>query len=86
MVHQGTSKNEWADRHRQALTIRHSHKDALNDREFELLLEACRELPTPRGFEARFIFVQASGHVSIAESAPDSPWWTRSCSWSLWNI
>ena len=55
MVHQGTSTNEWADRHRQALTTRHSHEDVLNDREFELLLEACGDLPAPRGFEARFI-------------------------------
>ena len=55
MVHQGTSTNEWADRHRQALTTRHSHEDVLNDREFELLLEACGDLPAPRGFEAQFI-------------------------------
>jgi hypothetical protein len=55
MVRQRTSKNEWADRHRQALTTRHSHEDVLSDREFELLLEACSELPAPRGFEARFI-------------------------------
>lgn len=55
MVHHGTSKNEWADRHRQALTTRHSHEDVLNDREFELLLDACGELPDPRGFAGRFI-------------------------------
>lgn len=30
-------------------------QDVLNVREFELVLEACGELPSPRGFEARFI-------------------------------
>ena len=55
MDHHRTSNSEWADQHRKALTTRHSHEDVLNDREFELLLEACGELPTPRGFEARFI-------------------------------
>lgn len=50
-----SSNNEWAERHREALTTRHSHEDVLNDREFERLLEACRDLPAPRGFEAPFI-------------------------------
>lgn len=50
-----TSNDEWANRHRQSLTTRHSHEDVLNDREFELLLEAFGDLPAPRGFEARFI-------------------------------
>lgn len=55
MDHHQTSNNEWADRHRQALTARHSLEDVLNDREFELLLEACSELPAPRDFQARVI-------------------------------
>ncbi|WP_254838047.1 tyrosine-type recombinase/integrase [Natronomonas marina] len=55
MDHQQSSNNGWADRHRKALTTRHSHEDVLNDREFELLLEACGELPAPRDFEARVI-------------------------------
>jgi integrase len=55
MAHQQSSSSEWAERHRDALTTHHSHEDVLNDREFERLLEACRELPSPRDFEARFI-------------------------------
>lgn len=55
MDHHQSSNNEWAERHREALTTHHSHEDVLNDREFERLLEACRELPAPRGFQARFI-------------------------------
>jgi len=46
---------EWADRHRRALTTRHTHEDVLTDRQFELLLEACSTLPAPHDFEARFI-------------------------------
>jgi integrase len=57
VVDQQTSK--WVDRHRRALTTRHSSEDVLNDREFELLLEACAELPEPRNFEARFICLLA---------------------------
>lgn len=53
MDHQQSSNNEWAVRHRQSLTTRPSHEDVLNDREFELLLEACGDLPEPRGFQAR---------------------------------
>ena len=45
----------WAGRHRRALTTRHTHEDVLNDREFELLLEACAKLPEPDAFQARFI-------------------------------
>lgn len=55
MDHHRTSNNEWADRHRQALTTRHSHENVLNDREFELLLEAYGDLPDPRRFQARVI-------------------------------
>lgn len=55
MEHHQSSNNEWAERHRDALTTHHSHEDVLNDREFEQLLEAYRELPAPRGFQARFI-------------------------------
>ena len=55
MAHHPKSKNEWAERHRKALTTRHPHEDVLNDREFALLLEACTALPDPRGFEARFV-------------------------------
>lgn len=35
-------ETERADRHRQALTTRHTHEDVLTDRQFELPLEACR--------------------------------------------
>ena len=55
MEHHQSSTNEWANRHRKALNTRHSHEDVLNDREFELLLEACGDLPDPRGFQARVI-------------------------------
>ena len=55
MAHHPKSKNEWAERHRKALTTRHTHEDVLNGREFALLLEACTALPDPRGFEARFV-------------------------------
>lgn len=55
MDHHQSSTNEWAERHREALTTHHSHEDVLNDREYERLLEACRDLPAPRGFQARFI-------------------------------
>ncbi|WP_092686683.1 site-specific integrase [Halorientalis regularis] len=50
-----TESNEWADRHRRSLTTRHTYEDVLTDREFELLVEACSELPEPRRFQARFI-------------------------------
>ena len=49
----------WAERHRRALTTRHSHEDVLTDREFELLLEACSDLPSSRDFQARFICLVA---------------------------
>ena len=55
MAHHPSSNNEWADRHRKALTTRHTHEDVLNDRKFELLLEACTALPDPQGFEARLV-------------------------------
>lgn len=55
MGHPESSTNGWAERHRDALTTHHSHEDVLNDREFERLLEACRDLPAPRGVEALFI-------------------------------
>jgi hypothetical protein len=55
MANHRKADSQWADRHRQALTTRHSHEDVRNDREFELLLEACGNLPTPRCFEAQFI-------------------------------
>lgn len=61
--HQHT-QNQWAKRHRQALTTHHTHEDVLNDREFELLLEACDTLPSPRGFEARFICL-LSGRLGL---------------------
>jgi integrase len=37
----------------------HSHEDALADREFERLLEGCKDLPSPRDFEARVICLLA---------------------------
>lgn len=49
------TSNERVDRYRQPLTTRHSHQDVLDDREFELQVEACGDLSAPRGFEARFI-------------------------------
>lgn len=38
---------------------RHSKDDALDDREFEHLLEGARALPEPRSFDARFIVLVA---------------------------
>jgi hypothetical protein len=74
MPHSQQSNTEWATRYRQALTTRHSHEDILNDRDFELLLEACRNLPAPRGFEARFICLlggaSASGPAKSRTSEP----------------
>ena len=58
-VHHNQPATEWADRHRRALTTRHTHEDALTDRQFELLLEACSALPGPHDFEARFICLTA---------------------------
>ena len=40
MAHHRKSRNKWAERHRQALTTRHTQENVLNDCEFELLLEA----------------------------------------------
>lgn len=57
--HHDQPGTEWADRHRRALTTRHTHEDVLTDRQFELLLEACSELPEPHDFEARFICLTA---------------------------
>lgn len=59
MSHHNQPATEWADRHRRALTTRHTHEDALTDRQFELLLEACSTLPEPHDFEARFICLTA---------------------------
>jgi integrase len=53
--HHNNPATEWADRHRRALTLRHTHEDVLTDRQFERLLEACSGLPAPHDFEARFI-------------------------------
>ncbi|MBB6647467.1 hypothetical protein [Halobellus ruber] len=77
MVHQGTSESEWADRHRQALTTRHSREGVLNDREFELLLEACGDLPAPRGFEAQFICLPGLRAGEIAHFDTSRPDWNR---------
>ena len=55
MSHHNQPGTEWADRHRQALTTRHTHEDVLTDHQFELLLEAYTALPAPHDFEARFI-------------------------------
>lgn len=54
-AHHQATKNEWAARHRQALTAGHSHGGVLGDREFERLLEACKDLPALRGVKERFI-------------------------------
>lgn len=47
--------NDWADRHRRNLATRHTHQDALTNREFERLLKACEQLPEPEQFEARLM-------------------------------
>ena len=59
MTQHQSASSSWAKRHRRTLTTRHSHEDVLTDREFELLLEACSELPSPRDFQARFICLVA---------------------------
>lgn len=64
MAHHQPTKTEWAERHRQALTTRHTHEDALNDRQFELLLEACTTMPHPRDIETRFICL-AGGRLGL---------------------
>ena len=51
--------NDWADRHRRNLATRHTHQDALTNREFERLLKACEQLPEPDRFEARLICLMA---------------------------
>ena len=33
--------NDWADRHRRNIATRHTHQDALTNRELERLLKAC---------------------------------------------
>ena len=55
MTQHQSASSTWAKRHRRALTTRLSHEEVLTDREFELLLEACSELPSSRDFRARFI-------------------------------
>lgn len=51
--------HEWATSHRRKLTTRHTHQDALTDREFECLIEACDRLAEPYRLEARFICLLA---------------------------
>ena len=51
--------HHWADRHRDALTTRHTHEDALSEREFELLLETCERLREPKSYEAQLICLLA---------------------------
>lgn len=50
-----SEQGAWAKRNRRQLETRHSHEDALTDREFIQLLEGCEQLPDPYRFEARFI-------------------------------
>jgi integrase len=50
---------DWAERHRQELTTRHTHEDVLTEREFEVLVEACESLSEPHDLEARFICLVA---------------------------
>lgn len=50
---------QWADRHRQELRTRHTHEDALTEREYVRLLDGCEHLPEPRRFEARLICLLA---------------------------
>ena len=49
----------WADSHRDELPTRHTHEDALSEREFEILLEACERLPEPKIYEAQLICLLA---------------------------
>ena len=51
--------SDWADRHRRNLATRHTHQDALTNREFDRLLKACEQLPEPQRFEARLICLMA---------------------------
>lgn len=51
--------HHWANRHRDELTTRHTHADALSEREFELFLEACERLPEPKSYEAQLICLLA---------------------------
>lgn len=51
--------HQWADSHREELTTRHTHEDALSEREFEILLEACEQLREPRSYEAQLICLLA---------------------------
>jgi integrase len=55
---------DWAHRHREALTTRHTHEDVLTDREFEILLEACTSLADPKALQARFICL-AAGRLGL---------------------
>jgi hypothetical protein len=64
MTYNNSEATDWAERHRQTLTTRHTHEDVLTDREFELLIEACRELPEPHDFQARFICL-AAGRLGL---------------------
>ena len=51
--------NDWAHRHHRNLATRHTHQDALTNREFERLLKVCEQLPEPDRFEARLICLMA---------------------------
>ncbi len=52
-------QSPWTDRAQDDPSPTHSHEDALSDREFERLLEGCKELAEPRDFEARLICLLA---------------------------
>ncbi len=62
--HHNQPTTEWADRHRRALTTRHTHEDVLTDRQFEPLLEAGLDLPEPHDVEARFSCL-AAGRLGL---------------------
>jgi integrase len=64
MTYNNSETSDWAERHRQTLTTRHTHEDVLTDREFELLIEACRDLPEPHDLQARFICL-AAGRLGL---------------------
>ena len=51
--------HHWADSNRDALTTRHTHEDALSEREFEILLEACERLSEAKSYEAQLICLLA---------------------------
>lgn len=68
-------QSENAASHSRGTTPRHTYQDALSEREFERLLDACDDLSDPYRFEARLICLLAGrlglrrgeiAHLSVA--------------------